>query len=127
MNLELCRSALRGLDQPLLPLADPALRWEVMVQAQEESEKQRLQSDARIAVRDYIALLDDMMPPVCQRHDEPGPYVAIPTTRASRWPQPKTYDSAYSVLADACDLVKQTDALLASWAAQDLDNNGWDA
>ena len=36
MNLELCRSALRGLDQLLLPLADPALRWEVMVQAQQE-------------------------------------------------------------------------------------------
>lgn len=127
MELELCRHTLRGLDRPLSPLADPALRWDIMVQAQEESEKQRLQSDARIAVRDYIALLDDMMPPVWKRHDEPDPYAAIPTTRARRWPQPKTYDSAYSVLADACDLVKQTDALLASWAAQDLDNNGWDA
>ena len=40
MNLELCRSALRRLDQPLLPLADPALRWEVMVQAQQKYESE---------------------------------------------------------------------------------------
>ena len=39
MNLELCRSALRGLDQPLLPLADPALRWEVMLQSHKDYER----------------------------------------------------------------------------------------
>ena len=98
-----------------------------MVQAQQESEKQRLASDTRIAMRDYIAMLDGMMPPVWQRKTDRPAEIQMPKIRPHRWPQPQTYDSTYSVLADACDLVKQTDTLLASWAEQDLDSNSWDA
>ncbi|MDO4657060.1 replication endonuclease [Kingella sp. (in: b-proteobacteria)] len=92
------------------PVISPETREMLVVRAVDEAWAQREHEVYRGVVHDYVALLDDLADAMQPRFRQPENRVKASELcpgKLRRFPEPKHYDSAYSVLAEAADLLAE--------------------